>query len=285
MAIDLHIHSTISDGTMTPGDIVSLAENMGLEAISITDHDTVDGIVEAQRAAVGKKIEVIPGIELSSQYQEYEFHILGYYINYHDETLQQNLVLLQKERNKRNKAIVEKLKSMGINISFNKLIELSGGGQCGRPHIARLLVNYGVTASVDEAFDKYLRKGKAAYCERFVYDVRKCIKLITDSGGIAVLAHPYALTRSGCFLPAMLSTLKRFGLGGVEIYYPNHTKKFRKQLINLAKRYELLATGGSDFHDKSRPGMSLANGENVSVPSSLLPPMRSYLGLPCEANN
>jgi len=251
-AIDLHIHSTFSDGVYTPAEIVDLAKSQGVSAIAITDHDTAAGTDEAMRRGAEIGIEVISGIEISSWYGDISMHILGYRFQHADAKFNSRLKLLQDGREIRNSRIMENLNRLGIRVDIEELLQYSEYGQTGRPHIARLLVDKGVAKSVDVAFKHYLGRGAAAYAERFKFSAQDAIAMIREADGVAVLAHPASLDPSLRSISSLLKDLQKIGLGGVEVYYPSHSQKAVKGLVNLAEDYGLLLTGGSDFHDPER---------------------------------
>lgn len=277
MSIDLHIHSTSSDGTMSPVELVTFASQKGLSAIAITDHDTIDGLEEAVSAGERIGLEVVPGIELSVKFGPYNVHLLGYLFDFHQKELNIALAKIQAGRLERNKKIVAKLNSLGVPIQFSELKKKLGSGQTGRPHIAKILVQKRVVQNMDEAFAKYLGQDGLAYISRLIYPVEEAIELIKNAGGLAVLAHPLQLERAVDDLGYALNQLREMGLDGIEVYYPNHSRKFRKQLILFAEQLSLLKTGGSDYHGSIRPGTTLAGGKNVSVPAELLVEMRQQL--------
>lgn len=270
MSIDLHIHSTISDGTMSPSELVVFAARKGLSAIAITDHDSVGGVGEAMDTGEALGVEVVSGIELSVKYKGSSAHLLGYLFDHESISLQQALVRLQEGRVKRNKEIISRLNDQGIAVKYSELEEISGPGECGRPHIARLLIKRQVVRTMDEAFERFLARGAKAYVSRFIYDVEEAIALIKEEGGLSVLAHPVQLGKNILSFKELLLDMAAMGLDGIEVYYPSHTRQFRKQLIEFAREHDLLITGGSDFHGSIRPGTTLAGGKNVSVPASLL---------------
>lgn len=274
MTIDLHIHSTISDGTMSPSELVLYAAQKGLSAISITDHDTVAGVDEAVAAGQSLGVEVVPGIELSVLYHDSSVHMLGYLFDHHSRTLLTALRHLQDGRAVRNKKILSRLTSQGIDIHLRELEKIAGPGECGRPHIAKLLLEKNVVKTMDEAFEKYLGQGASAYVSRMMYDAGEAIKLIRDAGGISILAHPSPMDQAQGAFGGNLEDLVDLGIDGIEVYYPSHSRKFRKQLMTFAKQRNLLMTGGSDFHGAIRPGTSLAGGKNVSVPPGVLVKMK-----------
>lgn len=274
MSIDLHTHSTASDGTMHPADLVKYAHRKGLSALALTDHDTIEGIGAAVAAGDVLGIEVVPGLELSVKYRDHNIHLLGYLFDPQNEELRVALDRLQTGRRERNRKIILNLNRLGCSIQFNELQQSAGPGQNGRPHIARLMIEKKCVGTMDEAFEKYLGHDGLAYASRFVYGAGEAISLIQNAGGIAVLAHPLQLERSVDDLPHFVQQLRELGLDGIEAYYPNHSRQFRKHLISLAEKLSLVVTGGSDFHGSIRPGTTLAGGKNVTVPSQLLVKMK-----------
>ena len=257
--VDLHIHSTYSDGLLSPVELVDLSCSHGLAAIAITDHDTAAGTPEAMARGVKKGIEVISGIEISSWHNETSMHILGYNFISNDAQFNSRLQLLQNGRETRNVRIFENFKKLGIRLDIAELLRYSEYGQTGRPHIARLLVDKGISKTVDQAFKEYLGRGAAAYAERFRFSAKDAIGMIRDAGGIAVLAHPANLDPTLRTIPPLLRALSKVGLGGVEVYYPSHSPNTVKALLKMARELDLLITGGSDFHDMQRPGMRAAD--------------------------
>lgn len=270
MTIDLHTHTTSSDGTMSPGQLVSYAHRKGLSAIAITDHDTIDGVAEAVIVGENLGIEVVPGLELSVRYQEHDVHLLGYLIDCQQSDLQKALDRLQAGRTERNKNIISKLNELGFSLRYDELRKKVGPGRNGRPHIAQLMLKKNYVKTMDEAFSKFLGKNGQAYTSRFIYDIEEAIALIKNAGGVAVLAHPLQLDHLVDDISKVLLHLSGMGLDGVEVYYPNHSRKFMKHLRSLAEKHGLLMTGGSDYHGEIRPGTTLAGGKNVSVPAYLL---------------
>lgn len=270
MSIDLHIHSSFSDGSMTPTELVRYARRKGLSAIAITDHDTIDGIDEACEAGGRLGVTVISGIELSVKYCSLTLHLLGYLFEHEQPEFLQALHSLQDGRLERNQKILGNLRRQGIEVQLQELLRISGPGQSGRPHIAKLLIGKGVVRTMDEAFEKYLGQGGSAYVPRFVFPAAEAISLIHKAGGLAVLAHPQQLEKSGGNFPEVIADLCGQGLDGIEVYYPTHSRQFRKMLLRLTQKFDLLATGGSDYHGTIRPGTTLAGGKNCSVPDALL---------------
>ena len=277
MSIDLHIHSTFSDGTLSPSRLVALAKAKRLTAISITDHDTMEGVDEAIRAGQNVDLEVVPGIEISAVFGQLHVHLLGYYIDQKDRKLRSTLEEIQSARVWRNTKIIEKLQEQGVPVTLEEVDQKSTVGQTGRPHIAQVLMEKGVVTSIDQAFNRFLARGCSAYVPRKVLEAVDGISLIADAGGIPVLAHPATIDNSLRKIPALVEQLVPCGLQGIEVYYPTHSKKNQKQLSRLAERYGLVVTGGSDYHGDIRPGTMLASGTNVYVPSIVLDQLKKRL--------
>jgi len=268
--LDLHLHSSHSDGTMTPAALVEMARGRGLVMVSITDHDTVSGTGEALAAGRRCGVRVISGLELSVSWRAYHLHLLAYDFDRHDSALQSCLVVLQEARRRRNREIVAKLTALGLPVSEEEVRAFAGGGQTGRPHIARLLVAKRVVGSVDQAFTEYLRKGACAYVPRYVLPAEEACELIHRAGGTAVLAHPGQLALPHDELAGLLDDLRAHGLDGLETFYPTQRGKLLRQLRALADRFQLLETGGSDYHGDVRPGTRMAGGQEFRVPGEIL---------------
>lgn len=276
MYIDLHVHSHYSDGSMSPSLLVGAAQRLGLAALSITDHDTIDGFGEALEAGAGAGIEIVPGLELSVTLDESSVHLLGYFFDCADAGLAAVLGRLQEGRKNRNSAILARLNVLGIAISEEELAAISGQGQSGRPHIASLLVKKKVVGSMDEAFCRYLARGGKAYQSRYVLPAKEAIEVVQQAGGLVFLAHPQQLEKAGKDVAAIVARLRHLGLDGVEVYYPTHSRAFRKKMLSIAKRLGLLVSGGSDYHGDIRPGTALASGGYL-VPGQLLKEMKARL--------
>ncbi|SMB96256.1 hypothetical protein SAMN00017405_1486 [Desulfonispora thiosulfatigenes DSM 11270] len=244
---DLHIHTLFSDGQYSPTNVVEKAKEIGFSAISITDHDTFDGIEEA--VSVGDKlgIEVIPGIEISTVWDKKEIHILGYFCNQNNYNLQNKLKVMQSARRDRMEKIVFILNKLNYKINYEEIIKLSGNGSVGRPHIARLLVEKGYIRSVKEAFNQLLSPGCPAYVERYKITPQEALDLILKAQGIPIIAHPGILNDDD-----IIPQLVNLGLMGIEVWHPDHTKKMSKKYASIAKKHDLLLTGGSDWHGKNK---------------------------------
>jgi predicted metal-dependent phosphoesterase TrpH len=266
--VDLHVHSTASDGSSTPLEIIEAAKNSGLQAIAITDHDTVEGSAEALRSPQGPALEVLSGIEISADFLPGTMHMLGYLIRLDDPALRQTLERVQASRANRNLQIVEKLQNFGIDIDYEDVLKVSGGGQVGRPHIAQVLVQKGAVQSIDGAFGKLLKKNGPAYVPRFRLSPAEAINMILQAGGVPVLAHPFTLhTKNEAELEGIVADLKRVGLRGLEVYYPEHGRARTAQYERLALGHDLLITGGTDFHGASKPQVHLGIGRgDMRVP-------------------
>jgi hypothetical protein len=242
---DLHIHSTASDGRLTPADIVLEAAGRGLSFIALADHDSIDGIASAQataRAFPGLKI--IPGVEISTDVAEGEVHILGYFIDYNDAEFNAALDRFKKSRLQRGQKMVAKLEKLGIHIDWQRVKEIAGGSSIGRPHIAQAMLEKGYITSFKQAFNEYLGHNRPAYVERDKMTPKEAVELIIKAEGLPVLAHPLTLPDP----EAMTVELKAGGLVGLEAYYNGYTPEEISRLLTLADKNELIVTGGSDYH-------------------------------------
>jgi len=264
--IDLHIHSTASDGTFSPAEILALAQDLNLAAIAITDHDTINGSKEALGIGVSPPLKFLTGVEISASpppsfSYSGSLHILGYSIKIDNPLLNKTLAALQGARKNRNPGIIDRLNSMGVAISMDELSNEVGGAQLGRPHIARLMVKKGYVESIQEAFDKYLGKGKPAYVDKYRLDCSMAIEVILGAGGIPVIAHPFLLNpRNIGDIEELVITLKAMGLKGIEVYYPEHSQDNISKLEDIANRHGLLMTGGTDFHGSLKPEIKMGSG-------------------------
>lgn len=256
--IDLHTHSNASDGSLPPREVVRLAAERGLKAVALTDHDTIDGLPEAVAAGAEMGIEVIPGVEISAKHESGSMHILGYFLNYEDAMLGQRLAVLKLARKDRNPRIVAKLNALGIPLTLEQVEAISGRGQMGRPHIARVLYEGGYVRSLQEAFDIYLGNEGKAYVSKFRFPPEEAMAMIRDAGGVPVLSHPFTLNlHNHLKLKLLLEELKSLGLAGVEVFYPEHSPEQEALYLRLAKELRLLVTGGSDFHGANKPEVDL----------------------------
>jgi len=265
--IDLHIHTTASDGTFTPSEIVAHAVKLKLKAIAITDHDTLAGSGEALSSGIPAALEFLTGVEISAAppplyHQAGSFHLLGYSIRLDDAVLNRTLEKLQAARKNRNPAIIDRLNALGISISLDEVRALAGEAQLGRPHIAQLMVNKGVVSSIDEAFDQFLGADKPAYVDKYRVKCSHAIAAILEAGGIPVLAHPGLLEyESDQQLDELIGLVKQMGIQGIEVYYPEHTADQTVLFKELAQRHDLLMTGGTDFHGGIHPEIEMGSGK------------------------
>ena len=266
--IDLHTHSTASDGTFAPSALVAEACRSGVTHLALTDHDGVGGLEEARAEAHARGMRFIDGLELSADYQPGTMHILGYGFDPVDAALSEKLAKVLKSRTDRNPKICEKLRELGMDVWIEEVQAYAGGDVVGRPHFARLLVDKGYVKSGQEAFDLYLEKGKPAYVGKEKLSPEDCINLIRGAGGVAVLAHPKQLGAAGVDeLESILHRLIGAGLQGIECYYRNHSAEDEELFRGLAEKYGLLQTGGSDFHGQNKPEVKLGMGEGgLKVP-------------------
>lgn len=275
--IDLHTHSTCSDGTSTPSNLIREAAEAGLCAISLTDHDTMAGVSEAIASGNEAGIEVIPGVELSANLDGKAVHILGYGLDRFDADLQALLTELQTIRKQRNEKILAKLARLNIKIDRDELTA-SSSGLIGRPHIARMLVKQKVVRNTEQAFREYLKEGGRAYSPATLFPATETINIIKQAGGLAVLAHPTTLDKSYKRLTTHIKYLHQYGLAGIEAIYPGHSKKTCKQLSSLAEELDLVVTGGSDFHGIIKQGINIGGAPVMPpVPYKLLKKIKERL--------
>lgn len=278
MCVDLHTHSIYSDGTATPKELVQMASALELSGLALTDHDTMEGCELAAAAGKDYGVSVIPGLEISCTHGEFSLHILGYGVDPENQLLNKNLQYIQDGRQRRNRKILAKLTDIGIEISNEELRALSNCGQTGRPHIARLLMTKQIVPDVGTAFRRFLGKGKPAYAERFSFSAAETMEFIHKAGGAAVLAHPGKLDPTMRTQPHLIRELVERGLDGLEIYYPSHPRKVKKKLHALAKQYNLLRTGGSDYHGGNRPNNGLAGCKgSICPPDSILEELQARI--------
>lgn len=243
MAVDLHIHSTASDGCLTPAQVVDLAASKGLSAIALTDHDTVDGLSQALERGGQVGLAVLPGIEMSCEVGEQEYHILGYCLDFQSPKLHSRLHRLLLSRENRLQLMVERLDKSGVRLDFTRVMEIAGDGAVGRPHIAQAMIERGYVNSRAEAFARYLNRGQPGWVAREKILPRDAIQLIRQVGGVPVWAHP-----GRHFTPEVLNELMNFGLMGIEAWHPDHPEQHARAIAAEARYRNLIVTGGSDFH-------------------------------------
>jgi 3',5'-nucleoside bisphosphate phosphatase len=270
--IDLHTHTTHSDGSASPEELIGAARLNGARAVAITDHDTVGSFANARAASERLGIEFVPGIEISAEFSSGTMHILGYCVDETSAQLTDKLDELKQAREERNPQIATRLQSLGLDIGYDEVAQLVGNEIVGRPHFARLMVEKGYVASIQEAFDRFLKKGAAAYVEKARLSPADSIALIHAAGGVAVLAHPYQLRLSSFEqVDEMVAQLAEFGLDGIEAIYSRHSVAERAFYAEIAARHNLLVTGGSDYHGSYKPDIRLVTGlGDLEVPYALL---------------
>jgi len=242
--LDLHTHSTASDGLLTPAQLVALAIERGLRVLALTDHDSVAGLPEAGAAAVAAGLHFIPGVELSTHVEAGEVHILGYFIDPTEPTLSAALAQLRNARQGRATTMVERLTAAGAPIALERILAFAAGGSIGRPHVARALVEAGHATSINDAFERWLVRGRAGYVDRFRLTPPAAVRLIRAARGVPVLAHPHSADNLDTLLPELVPA----GLAGIECYYGDYDDLRKREYLALAGRYGLVATGGTDFH-------------------------------------
>jgi predicted metal-dependent phosphoesterase TrpH len=276
------MHSTHSDGTDSPRTLVEMAKERGLGAIAVTDHDTFSAWPEARAAGDELGVRVLSGVEISVEYAGKTVHMLGYCFDSGAELLREKLAVILKGREDRNIQIVKKLNDLGMDITYDEIAAEAGGKVVGRPHFAAVMIRKGYVTERQEAFDKYLAKGAAAYMDRLRFGPDDSVAMIREAGGVAVLAHP-KLVRfpEGENLEDLVRALSDVGLGGIECYYSLHTADETETYLALAKKYNLVATGGSDYHGKNKPTISMGTGEgSLAVPISCAHELEGRAGQP-----
>ena len=284
--IDLHTHTDESDGTLSPGQLVRAAVDMGLEALAVTDHDTFAGYDRAAGPARAAGLDLVCGIEVSTKLRNpatgygKAVHVLGYFLD-GVPTTEFRLWLgdMQQSRRDRNERLAERLESLGKPVALAE-VEKLGRSIAGRPHFAKLMVEKGYVGSVQEAFEIYLGEGGKAYVEREEPGVAEGIRKIREAGGLAAVAHPIRLGRHPGVADRLIGEMRGFGLRGIEAYHSDHGRQDVEQFLDLARRLGMAVTGGTDFHGSAKPGIALGTGinGNVAVPRSVLDKLRRQTG-------
>lgn len=275
--VDLHLHTTYSDGRLKPAQLVRLCADRGLEVIAVSDHDSTEGLDEVfETASELPGLTVIPAIELSTDIPGSEVHVLGYFVDRHDPELQSALTRFRDGRGHRAKRMVERLAELGVEVSWERVKELSGGGAIGRPHIAQAMVEAGHVRYPKDAFDQYLGRNGPAYAERAKLTPREAIAMLRANGAVPVMAHPtYSASKSDrdevAQLREILVELKDAGLAGMEVHYGDYTPDQVEYLAALARELDLIACGGSDYHASGNPG--------EPEPGSVGPPLETVEAL------
>ena len=266
MSADLHTHSTMSDGLLTPTDLVHQASEAGIKIMALTDHDSTDGLAEAMAAAaVHSDLTLIPGIELSTDVDGGEVHVLGYFIDIDDPELQKLLASFRDDREARAMGMVERLGELGVPVEWGRVQEIAGDGSIGRPHVAEALMERGHVASIREAFDRYIGRAGPAYVQRRKMAPIDAVEIIARFGGVSALAHPREAPDLHELLPGMVAA----GLAGMEVHYGLYPETERRLLLEVAHRYGLLALGGSDYHGPERAAECPLGGSNTPLEAGL----------------
>jgi predicted metal-dependent phosphoesterase TrpH len=278
--VDLHTHTTASDGTFTPAELVAEAGRVRLDVLAICDHDSTEGIAPAIAANRNGALEIIPGIEVNTDVPDGEVHVLGYFRAVPGGAIQSLLARLREGRAVRARGMAQKMTALGMPVSFERVAQLAGGGAIGRPHVARAIVEAGHAATVGEAFERFIGRSGPAYVERMKLSPAEAVRAIRDSGGVPVLAHPLTFDQYGALLksvhPEQLTPeLVSAGLRGIETYYYRYPGDAIASLLRLAERFGLLATGGSDFHGSIKPGQGLGS---VFVPWEAVDRLKAEMG-------
>lgn len=269
--IDLHVHSNASDGTLTPTRLVAEAKKAGLSAFALTDHDTTDGVAEAKAAAEAVGIELVPGVELSTEYEGKEIHVLGLYINVANEALQKHMADFRDSRDNRNVYMLEKLRAEGFDITMEALETMFPDAVITRAHVARYLLDKGYIPDIKTAFSEYIGEGCRCYVGRPKVTPMDAVDYILEAGGTPVLAHPVVYHMDRPQLKKMIAEMKAHGLVGMEAVYSENTPADEQDYKALAREEGLLITGGSDFHGENKPDIRLGTGRGkLYVPYSFL---------------
>ncbi|MBI3317438.1 MAG: PHP domain-containing protein [Candidatus Omnitrophica bacterium] len=280
--IDLHMHTTHSDGSYAPLDLIRYAKQKKLDCVSVTDHDTMTSVRECREEAGRLGLEFIPGIELSAKFEPGTLHLLGYFLDADHPGLQKKLVKIQKARRERNPQIIDKLQKLGVDLSLEEVIqeayedkEIPAGRQLGRPHFARALVKKNIVGSLQEAFHRFLAKGSPAYVDKSRLTGAEVISIIHEAGGVVSLAHPKQMKLEGEALEGEIRKLVDQGLDALEVFHSSHGPEDHAVFLRFAKRFNLVTTGGSDFHGTNKSGLDLGFlGSNIRLSYEVVEDLR-----------
>ncbi len=276
--IDLHTHSTASDGTFTPTELVLEAKRVGLYSVALTDHDTVSGIDEFIEAGIKYNIRTIAGVELSTEYEDTEIHVLGLFIDPENQALLRQLHEFRSNRDNRNLKMIERLREEGFRITAEEIYERDPEAVIARPHIARYLADTHQVKDIQEAFDKYIGEGCCCYVERYKITPMRAVELIHAAGGVAILAHPCLYKISDDTMKKMLKEMVKARLDGIEAIYSRNQGSDEEKYRALAKKFGLIISGGTDFHGANKPDIHLGTGTgNLVIPNKILLDIRLYM--------
>ena len=277
--IDLHCHSTFSDGSLPPERLVEEAVRIGLSALALTDHDTTAGVPRFLAAGAGRSIRLVPGVELSVDCSSGVMHMLGYWMDLANPELARQMEWIRDGRAMRNRAMLEKLNALGFAMTWEEVAAFAGEDVVGRPHFAQVMLQKGYAKDKNEAFDKWLGDGKPGYADRPRLTAEVAVSLIRQAGGVAVLAHPFSLRISKDAMASLFIELAAAGLAGVECYYSEHSADLTKEYLAMARKANLVPTGGSDFHGEVSPGIKLGFGfGGLNVPDEVLAQLEARRG-------
>ena len=277
--IDLHCHSTFSDGSLPPERLVEEAVRIGLSALALTDHDTTAGVPRFLAAGAGRPIRLVPGVELSVDCSSGVMHMLGYWMDLANPELVRQMEWIRDGRAMRNRAMLEKLNALGFAMTWEEVAAFAGEDVVGRPHFAQVMLQKGYAKDKNEAFDKWLGDGKPGYADRPRLTAEVAVSLIRQAGGVAVLAHPFSLRVSKDAMASLFIELAAAGLAGVECYYSEHSADLTKEYLAMARKANLVPTGGSDFHGEVSPGIKLGFGfGGLNVPDEVLAQLEARRG-------
>lgn len=278
--IDLHMHSTFSDGSLTPEEIAEGAARAGLTAIALTDHDGTLGVERFLAACRAQGLKGISGVEISVDFSGSTMHMLGYFLDHHDAALNARLTRLREGREERNARIIERLEEIRLPLTWEEVARQAREDVVGRPHFALAMIARGYVKTKDEAFDRYLGRGRPAYVERYRFTVEESLEMIRAAGGVAVLAHPFSLNLGRRRLRLLIQELAGKGLQGLEAYYPEHSPDQHRFCVSTARDLGLVLSGGSDFHGAMNPCIKLGVGfGNLSVPDELVDKLHARASL------
>ncbi len=276
--IDLHSHSMFSDGSESPRRVVELAKAAGLDAIALTDHDTLEGLEEARDRAIELDIELVNGCEVSCDFEDRVLHVLCYFIDGGDGPLQDELARLRDDRENRNHRMIERLREIGLPITEDEVVAKAGGRGIGRPHMAAVLKDHGVVRDINDAFDRFLGKGRPGYVKKTRVTIETIIDEASRSGGLCSVAHPYSLDLTAHELERQVDRWATAGLVGLECYYGRYSPELRVNLVQMARRHGLVPTGGSDYHGDYKPDLSIGTGTgDLAVPTEVLDELRERI--------
>ena len=277
--IDLHCHSTFSDGSLAPEQLIAEAAKIGLAALALTDHDTTAGLPRFLAAAAGGPVRAVPGVELSVDCSSGVMHMLGYWMDLENPELLRQMAWIRDGRAMRNRIMLEKLNALGFAMTWDEVQAFAGEDVVGRPHFAQVMLQKGYAKDKNEAFDKWLGDGKPGYADRPRLTAEVAVALIRQAGGVAVLAHPYSLHVGKDAMASLLIELATAGLAGVECYYSEHSADLTKEYLAMARQANLVPTGGSDFHGEVSPGIHLGVGfGGLCVPDEVLAQLEARRG-------